>query len=306
MEQPFQNEASNFGKLAEQLIQRRLEKLNIPTSPNDFFPTSPQMLGDLNVAEETVRREAISKYGEDNSKRISDYVYKYKRATYFRSRPSKANRPEYSGFNTLVFLSTGVIRNLLQPCYWMYDKMLSIANERHQSTLAEPPVKHISSAVQSEIILEQSRRMWDMLRDGIDRLVEGCSREDAVHAFQLMDNLALLFRERLLHQKSEPTANSFTISGSNAKARESLSHIIEILRKAQLLYARTGAAKDKGRRETYYVPNRMLWPDRGLDPHGQHARVSIGATDLWSAAKDNRPLPFNDETPLEQETLWYE
>lgn len=302
MEQPFQNEASNFGRLADQLVKRRLEKVGIDRTPEDFFPTSPRMLADLQKAEAMVRSEAVGKYGENSKRRISDYVYKYKRACYFRLRPPQANRAEYSGFQTLVFLSTGVIRNLLQPCYWMYDKMISLANDDESN---QPKVvNEIAPSVQAEIILDQSKRLWDLLRDGLDQFVEGCSREDAIRAYCLMDNLAILFRERLLRHKSEPTANSFTISGRDEIARAGLEHLIEILRKAQIIYARSGAAKDKGKREVYYVPNRMLWPDRGLDPNGQHARVSIGATELWLAAKDNRPIPFSDETLPEQEGFW--
>ena len=112
MVQPFQNEASSFGRLAEQLIGRRLRKFGIEATPEEFFPISDRLRVDLGKAEEDVRREAVAKYGND-SRKVSDYVYKYKRAYYFRSRPAKANRPEYSGFDMLVFLSTGVIRNLL-------------------------------------------------------------------------------------------------------------------------------------------------------------------------------------------------
>lgn len=303
LEQPFQNEASNFGRLAEQLVKRRLEKIGVSSTPDEFFPVSSRMTEELAASEAVVRSEAEARYGEAASGKISDYVYKYKRAHYFRSRHPKANRPEYSGFPTLVFLSTGVIRNLLQPCYWMYDQMLSLMSEQPEG---DQSFESVLPSVQSEIVLGLSRKMWDALRDGLDQSVEGCSREDAIQAFRLLDNLAMHFRERLMRHKSEPTANSFTISGSNQHARAAVDHLIEILRKAQIIYARSGSAKDKGKREVYYVPNRMLWPDRGLDPHGQHARVSLSATDLYNAAKDNRPIPFEDDTPLEQEMFWHE
>jgi hypothetical protein len=39
----------------------------------------------------------------------------------------------------------------------------------------------------------------------------------------------------------------------------------------------------------------MLWPARGLDPHGQHARVSLLATDLWNAADQGKALPFEEK-----------
>jgi hypothetical protein len=37
----------------------------------------------------------------------------------------------------------------------------------------------------------------------------------------------------------------------------------------------------------------MLWPVRGLDPHGQHARVSLKAGHLWAAATENKRIPFS-------------
>lgn len=295
MVQPFHNEATDFGHLADMLVTRRLEKCGISASPSSFFPVSPQMIEQLRKSEEAVRKEAIEKYGA-GSPRISDYVYKYKRAHFFRARSPTANRPEYSGFDTLVFLSTGVVRNLLVPCYWMYDKVLSLSSvkeERGEGAATLP--SEIPPAVQSENILARSRQLWDWVRNELDKSIEGCSRDNARRAYQLLDNLAILFRERLLKHKSEPRANSFTISRQNDAGMQELETVLDILVAAQLLYVRSGAAKEKGKRESYYVPNRMLWPDRGLDPHGQHARVSIPAGELWAAADKNRPIPFEDD-----------
>ena len=90
----------------------------------------------------------------------------------------------------------------------------------------------------------------------------------------------------------------FTISEREYEHYDKLEEILKIARKAQILYTRTGSAKDRGRRETYYVPNRILWLDRGLDPNGQHARVSIKAQHLWKAAAENVQIPVEvrDET----------
>jgi len=294
MVQPFQSEGADFGRLAKQLIAKRLEKANINVTPEEFFPVSEAMLEKLRESEVVVRLEAEKKYGSDSSK-ISDYVYKYKRAHFFRNRPPTSNRAEYSGFDTLVFLSTGVIRNLLLPCYWMFDKTVS--------TEGGPPSvwkkKCISPSIQSDVVIEQSRRLWEIAEQELDKTLEGCSREDANRAYQLLDQLAILFRERLLKHQSEPRANSFTVSGKKGYAIEPLRRVIETLISSQLLYVRMGSAKDKGRQERYYVPNRMLWPARGLDPHGQHARVSLLASDLWSAADQGKALPFDEKVGSE-------
>ena len=83
-----------------------------------------------------------------------------------------------------------------------------------------------------------------------------------------------------------------------------LEYLIEILQKAHLLYIRIGPAKDDGKRETYYIPNKILWPARGLDPYGQHARVSIRASSLLEAAEGSQIEPIQADG--EQMELWDE
>ena len=300
----MQNKNTDFYHLAKSLIMRRLEKISVSVAPEEFFPVNAAMENDLKESERVVREEAIHKFGEAEKKAVADYVYKYKRAHYFKNRPPKANRPQYSGFETLVFLSTGVVRNLLEPCFWMFDKAVSEANEPGGSEGSET-LSSIAPRMQTAVILERSQRNWEWLEEnGIARDIDGCSTEDGQRAYRLLDALAKHFRHRLLTHQSEPCALSFTISGSgkNQDVTDNLRRIIEILRKAQLLYIRSGPAKDEGQRETYYVPNKILWPIRGLDPHGQHARVSIPASDLWNAAEQGE-LP-QDKDDDKQVRLW--
>ena len=290
LEAPLQNKETNFYQLAQRLIKRRLEKITIAATPEEFFPVSTTMEDGLKASELAVREEAIKKFGKaaESSKAVADYVYKYKRAHYFKNRPSKANRPPYSGFATLVFLSTGVVRNLLEPCYWMFENAVSQAREIGAEQGLE--ILSISPAIQTRIILEQSKRRWEWLRDRIAQDIEDCSTEDGLRAFRLLNALAVHFRYRLLHHESEPCALSFAISKREHDVMEELSRLIEILRKAQLLYITSGPSKDDGQIESYYVPNKIFWPIRGLDPYGQHARVSIPADVLWNAAERGKPI----------------
>ena len=76
---------------------------------------------------------------------------------------------------------------------------------------------------------------------------------------------------------------------------------MDIARKAQILYQRTSSAKDDGQREPYYVPNRMLWPQRGLDPVGQYSHVSIRAKALFDTAISNSRIPFNMKDKIESQ-----
>lgn len=306
LERPLHNRRTGFYQLAKKIIARRLKDVGIDASPEQFFPVNERLRNDLQRAQNKVRKIAIEKYGSEEYKAISDYVYKNARAHYFRNRSPKANRPAYSGFETLVYISTGVVRNLLEPCYWMFDRAVSVMHSDGE----EAALAAIDPSIQTEIILERSEQAWRRLKDRLPSDIEGCSIEQGKQAYQLVDALAVRFRERLLGTGAEPRAISFTVSRQNSDAMQHLIPLLNILQSAQMLYVRSGPAKDEGRRETYYVPNRILWPDRGLDPHGQHARVSLTSDALWEAAKTGR-LPARqlrtsalDGTTADQTELW--
>jgi len=303
LEASYQNPNSSFYQLAKTLMVRRLEKIGVKAPPEEFFPVNARMEADLRKSAEFVRREAHRKFGEtkEKAKAVTDFVYKYTRAHYFKTRPLKANRPPYSGFETLVFLSTGVIRNLLEPCFWMYDRAMSELGG-DVDDWGQGRIQAIEPRIQTEVILERSKRVWEWLEKGIANDVQGCSLENGRRAYKLMNALAVLFRRRLAENRSEPCAVSFTISGQEDENVEKLMQVIEVLRRGQLLYLRSGPAKDKGQRETYYMPNKFLWPIRGLDPHGQHARVSIPAGVLWKAADEGKIEPRPDDN--QQKRLW--
>lgn len=286
IEKPFQNNDSAYGQLARKIISKRLELIGVIRSPDEFFPINASMEADLELARNRAREIAINKYGESDKKRVSDYVYKYSRAIYFRERSPKANKPPYSGFETIVNISSGVIRNLLEPCFVMYEDMISKSDGNKKIT-------EILPSVQADAIFRLSEGFWKRLRDGINNEIDNCSALDGRHVENLFNSLAELFRNRLLDEESsEPRAIAFTISAKTDDVMSVLLPILNIARRAQLLYVRTGNAKDNGADEDYFIPNKMLWPSRGLDPVGQHARVSIQARHLLDAALNKTPIPY--------------
>jgi hypothetical protein len=287
MVQPFQNRDVAFSEFAKEIIERRLDKISDKKiTADDFFPPDPHFEDDLKKANETVKQNVIAEYPDWSSRQINDYVYKFGRAQYFRNRAVKANNPPYSGFEIIKHLSTGVVRNLLDPCYWMYDRVISL---KHDSS----PIESIPSEIQAEVIEERSKKLWQYLNDGLECKVQGCSEEQSDSLKNLFEKLSSLFKYRLLHHNSEPRAVVFTISGFDRELRNKILPLLEIAQKANLLYARMSRAKDNGYLEPYYTPNRMLWPSIGLDPQGQHARVSLKAKDILAAMK-GKDFPVND------------
>jgi hypothetical protein len=304
MEKPFQNPDSDFYMLAKKIIKKRLELIGLNDIEAEyFFPENPEFTKDIKECGEAVRKEAEFKYPNGTAKQINDHIYKYARAKYYRDRleekKGKANMPPYSGFKMIVAVSTGIIRNLLEPCFFMFDLAFSNRNI---------DIKEISYAIQNQIIIEKSKELWKDIEDGLDRNVENCSSEQAKQIRQLFNHLMILFRNRLKTHKSEPRAITFTVSQktTHEKAYNQVKDLLDIARKSQILYTRTSRSKDDGILETYYIPNRLLFPSLGLDPEGQHARVSLKATDLWNAAEKNTPIPYenDNETVKQQKTLF--
>ncbi|MGF7081047.1 hypothetical protein [Mucilaginibacter sp. UYCu711] len=307
MEKPYQNKFSDFGQLAKDIVSRRLEKFGIINSePEKFFPINPKVAEEFKICEERVRKRAESIFSKEdkNQKKIADHVYKYARAEYFKSRPAHANLPQYSGWETIVNLSTGVVRNLLYPCYWMYDKEFSSLENKKTKNKKQNTVTLIKPSYQDEVIKEKSQELWNKIENDLFNNIDGCSTTQGNQIKNLFDGLVILFKERLLSDVSEPRAITFTISARNDLNETKLAELDELLRiskEAQILYDRVSSAKEIGEREIYYVPNRLLLPIRGLDVVGQHARVSIKAIELYNAAVNNKKINSNEE---KQHTLF--
>ena len=289
LEQPFQNENSKFGQLARSIIERRLLNVGITAAPDSFFKESTEFRKGLDECELQTRQEYLKSNPEASQKQIADHIYKQARALYFRSRSPKANRPIYSGLDTLIHLSSGVIRNLLLPCYWMYDDVLSSQGD-------DDVIDEIPPAVQSEVIIRESEKLWTRIRDGLDKEMDDCSREQASQISSLIEALGDYFRDRLHNHASEPRIVTFTISQIKSEPDPKLMALLAIMRKAQILYRRLGSAKDEGRQEYYYTLNRLFWPARGLDPHGQHGRASIKESDLCYALENGKLPKLNTTT----------
>ena len=283
MLKPYQNRESEFGKLAEKIITQRLVKYGINQSVHDFFPISPSFKDDINKAREKVRQDAVEKYNGGKGSQVSDHVAKYTRAEYFRSRPAQANLPPYSGFETIVDISTGVIRNLLDPCYWMYDAELSDGNK--------DKIEVIPHGTQQNVLISRSNKLWERL-EGLDKTDVACSREQAEQLFNLFENLMVHFKGRLMSDLSEPRTVTFVITSQEKEILEKINPLLEIAQKAQLLYTRLGKDKLTSKKVTVFVPNRLLLINKGLDPHGQYASASIKAADILTAAVNNKQIPI--------------
>lgn len=283
---------TEFYDFAKDIIEKRIIKIGLENiTAEEFFPTNETFLDKMEECKNLAREEAESN-GITDPDKITEYVKKYHRAIYYRTRDPKANNPPYSGFETLVHLSTGIVRNLLDPCYWMFDKIANSDNFNIDTLRAIDP------AIQNSIIQKRSEDIWSTLRKGLDKIIEDCTKEQSDHIYILFNNLMVLFKKRLLAKISEPRAIVFSLKGRKELKKESeyIDTLLSISIKAQILYTRIGTDKTLAGKTIYYVPNRMLFPNRGLDVKGQASHVQIQIKDLYDSITEGRDLYFFDET----------
>jgi len=285
LEKDFQSEKTAFYDLANDIIARRLEKYDIKRTPDEFFPSSPGFLEGLEAARVQARREAVEVRGYTDQKQITDYVYKYHRALYFRSRHPKSNRPPYSGLETIIHASTGIVRNLLMPCFYMYDGA-------HSALQGTGVVDSVKSSIQTTVFFQRSSELWGSMST-LAHTHQGCTNEVQDHIINFFEQYAQLLYYRLYSHQSEPRAIAFSISGLKGDYEARINEAFGIARAARLLYFRMGSGKDAGTRERYYTPNRLLLIDRGLDPFGQASRVPLKARDIF-LAMGGRPFPQSE------------
>jgi hypothetical protein len=276
LEKDMFNESSSFADFAKKVLEKRLEIAGIQEHDvNKFFPIDEA----FNKRLEEIGVDFIAgEYPELSDKTIEQRkskLSKYVRAIYFRlnNDTQKANLPTtaYTGFKVLANLSTGVVRNLLLPCYKMYER------ERERSE----NVTFISSRVQYESIKNASQEIWDSI-DSLPTQQKNCTEEDAKQLKLFLENFALRLKEKLINPKStEKQILSFTIEDLDQFDKKmEIKNMLNIAIQAGLIYTRIGPNKSGGR-TTWYTPNRLFWPSRGLDPVGQNGRMNIKSEEIF-------------------------
>ncbi len=293
------NKSSEFSKFAQDVIIKRLSLVNTGKSVDEFLPISESFKEGLEEGRNEARKIAIKKFPQQTGTQINDYVAKHGRAIYFRNRNPKSNLPAYSGFETIVDISTGVIRNLLTPIYFMYEKELSNTGQNN--------VNLIPHSVQREVILKRSQDFWEKINE-IDSEIENCTMELTQKIKNFFTQLMHYLRKRLKNTDiSEPRALNFIISNvSTGYEQQEIEEIINISLRSTLLYQRLVSHKATGQKLPLYVPNRLMLPAFGLDPHGQYSHFPIKAKHFLEAANLNKPLPLftdieEDDSQLEIE-----
>lgn len=291
LEESMFGSKADFNQFAKDVIRKRLELMQFKiTDPDKYFASDK----DIDKELQKIKQNYISgqypeskKFQPEQRRKNASKIH---RAIYFReiSSKHKANKPKkiYTGFDTIIGISTGVIRNLLIMCSEMYG-----CDTEHFERKSKSRPPQIRTSTQYEAILDLSKKKWMDLKT-IDRRVTHCSKEDAERLHLFFENFGNMLLEKILNPEStEKRILSFYIIDiqTNKSFAEEIDKLFSIAKQDGYLYTRIGPDKSGGK-TVWYTPNRLLWPHLGLDPLGENGRFSLGATTIQSMFTTKIPI----------------
>lgn len=316
----YTNSRDRFAQRVREIVERRLQNAGIGVGADAFFPEDVKQAERLRQICEDIRKEALERKASladgvrRGAARPGDDVSRYAVPRLMRelAGSSKSSHTfSYSGFNSLVNLSSGVIRWFLEPAARMFD---DVTSETAAET-AKAPVSYIPTAVQDRVIDKWSKEFAEALQlksaDDPDSEVPenaslhagGHETEVAEKLHNLVTGLGRLFRARLMDANaSEQRAFSVMVRGVIPKELDTV--LSYGVRHGYLQRSDNAAKEADGGRVPRYILARRLGPYFRLDVSGYAAHLSVKAEELLVATRD--PGAFVQRRQREKEYKQFE
>ncbi|MCA0421882.1 MAG: hypothetical protein LCH61_00930 [Proteobacteria bacterium] len=288
----YTSDSNRYFKKIESIARRRLDLAGIEVPLADFFPADNAQEVRLEQIKNRIRDDfaAGRTEGYGGATKVGDAVTRFAVPLLMSSMAGSSKSSHtfsYSGFESLVNLSSGVIRWFLDPASRMFDEMLS-------NSLNEE-VTRISTSVQDKVIREWSEEFISKLAPtGIEPGFDFADRSDdddaSLHSLghegrqyedlrSLLDSLGDWFRHRLLDENhGERRVFSFVLTGEPS---DRLRGVLGLAVRLGYLQLTSSAPKERiGQRRPRYILAKRLGPHYKLDISGYAAHPSVTAGDL--------------------------
>lgn len=281
-----------YHEILSSVIKKRLMSYQISISPLDYFPEDDKQIEAIKkIAHrlKDIHRDDVREY------RGGDMAYRLARPEYMRGLggiSKQSQRYSYSGFEQLAHISSGVIRNFLEPASKMF-------NEQLDGCQAGTYPSSISPTIQDKVIREESDDFKGNLLAGFRASLPVLFMESerdyqsqlASKLERLVDCLGAAFHAQLMNsEKSERRVFSFALSDYPSR---NLKETLELGVKEGVLLHHYIGKKDGFGKTDLYILSRRLAPAFKLDPNGFSGYLFFRSEVLERAA-DN-PITFSDE-----------
>lgn len=276
-EELYTREHAQYSKKVREIAEKRLEISDIPADDiEEFLPYREFEQNRLEEIKEELKQEWLE---EGEPGRRSDYISRYAKARLFQELAEGKTEKMYSGFDELVHISSGVVRNFLEPCQFMINEMKRDGADPEEIDFIPPSVQH-------KVLKDNSEKF---LQEAPEKMAKSLSQEERDYVDDLktlVRSLGQLFYNRLHDESSrEPRLFSFTINAEVEKGSD-IEKVLEIGKRLRYFKRKTYSTKEGGGREDWYILNRRLAPMFKLDPTGFQGRISLTPDLLEIACED--------------------
>ena len=249
------------------MVEKRLKYIGgLEVSAEDFFPK--------NEKQEKAVKKLFKKQEEEHG---YDYAYRNARMDYMLNLSNKYSY-SYSGFNQLVHLSSGIIRNFIDLSFNMFDK----ASRKKQTD----DIKEIPVNIQDEEILDYSNWKLKQLNKSIeDEELPNKRVTKYKQLKRLINSIGKAFRLYLESDSSERRKFSFYYEG---EVNEEVKKVLKLgVSEGFFHYSTLGSKSGLGRAHQY-VLNRIVSPVFKLDPFSFTGYLYLTPQKIDLAIKDQK------------------
>jgi hypothetical protein len=260
------NASDRYKDNVKDMVERRLKYISkIDTTAEQFFPSNQQQEKDVTILFKKL--EAEKGY---------DFAYRQARVDYMLNLRGNEYSYSYGGFEQLVHLSSGIIRNFIDLSFKMFDK----------AARENADVKSIPIGIQDSEIREYSD--WILLQ--LDKTIEDKDLNPIqVSKYRslknLINSLGKTFRLYLEADSSERRKFSFYYDG---EIDPEIKEVLKLGVSEGLFHYSTHGSKTGLGRSHKYVMNRILSPIYKLDPFSFSGYLYLTPQKIELAIKDEK------------------
>lgn len=249
---------SRYADRIKKIVEKRLVMAGIhDITPEQFFPS-------YRIQEEAIKREKerLMEDWKENGKGNSpiDDAKRYAIPNYIKNLGGTRKQRSsymYAGFETLVHLSSGIVRLFLDSAAAMFDAELSDNNNKSIQFISHTVQNRVARAKADEFLYSQFRR----LETDDDHLTGELNNVQKLQ--NLIFSMGKTFHDVLVSDRSERRV--FSIALTNTPTEE-IKSVFNLGVRTGYLHSSYIGTKDGAGRTWLYILNRYISPIFVLDP----------------------------------------
>ncbi len=247
---------SVYKEKMKEAVERRLAKFGYKgISAEQFFPEDKEQEEKIKALFEDYEKKYPGKEGYD-------FAYRYARPDFMKSLKGNLDKFSYAGFDSLVHISSGIMRHFIDFAHRMYARQIATPSKRELRYL-DPGIQDYEIKEYSDWFFDEnfSKLREDVESKDVNKKTSGLNDFDKLR--NLIEALGETFHLILFSDASERRVFSFALQN---EPDEELRNILKLgvqngYFQKSLIGNKMGTGKAR-----LYILNRLLAPHFKLDP----------------------------------------